>query len=128
LHEGLLLRTVIDREDIITPVQTTNTALSTNLVREFVIASHGNLKKVRKMLAEKPDLLNASYAWTETDHETAIQAAAQVGSVPVATYLLERGAPLEICTAVMLGRREEVEKRIREDHKNINSTGAHGIP
>src|SRR2546425_9298068 len=80
------------------------------------------------MLAEKPDLLNATYAWTETDHETAIHAAAQVGSVPVATYLLEKGATLEICTAAILGRKEEVEKRIREDVKNINSTGAHGIP
>jgi ankyrin repeat protein len=109
-------------------VQTTNTPLSTDLIREFVIAGHGNLEKMRKMLAEKPDLLNAAYAWTETDHETAIQGAAQVGSVPVATYLLEKGAPLEICTAAMLGHKEEVEKRIREDPKNINSTGAHGIP
>ena len=79
------------------------------------------------MLAEKPELLNSAYSWTESDHETAIQGAAQVGSVPVATYLLERGAPLEICTAAMLGRKEEVAKRIREDRKNINSTGAHGI-
>ena len=53
---------VIDREDIITSVQTTNTPLSTDLIREFVIAGHGNLEKVRKMLAEKPDLLNAAYA------------------------------------------------------------------
>jgi ankyrin repeat protein len=109
-------------------MQTTNAPLSTDLVREFVIAGHGNLEKVRKMLAENPDLLNSSYAWTDTDHETAIQGAAQVGSVPVAMYLLERGAPLEICTAAMLGRKEEVEKRIREHPKNINSTGAHGIP
>ncbi len=109
-------------------MQTTKTPLSTDLVREFVIAGHGTLEKVRKMLAEKPDLLNAEYAWTKTDHETAIQGAAQVGSVPVATYLLEKGAPLEICTAAMLGRKEEVKKRIREDPKNINSTGAHGIP
>src|SRR3989442_8539032 len=119
---------VIGDKDITTSVQTTNTPLATDLVREFVIAGHGNLEKVRKMLAEKPDLLNAAYAWTETDHETAIQGAAQVGSVPVAAYLLEKGAPLEICTAAMLGRREEVEKRIREDPHNINSTGAHGIP
>jgi uncharacterized protein len=80
------------------------------------------------MLAEKPELLNAAYAWSETDHETAIQGAAQVGSVPVANYLLEEGAPLEICTAAMLGHREEVEKRINETPQNINSKGAHGIP
>src|SRR5436309_7456233 len=78
--------------------------------------------------SDLPDLLNAPYAWTESDHETAIQAAAQVGSVPVAEYLLENGAPLEICTAAMLGRKEEVERRIRENLGNINSSGAHGIP
>jgi uncharacterized protein len=109
-------------------VQTTNTPLSTDLVREFVIAGHGNLEKVRSMLKENPELLNASYAWSETDHETAIQGAAQVGSVAVAAYLLDRGAPLEICTAAMLGRKDEVERRIREQPGNINSKGAHGIP
>jgi len=109
-------------------VQTTNTPLSTDLVREFVIAGHGNLEKVRKMLAERPDLLNALYAWTENDHETAIQAAAQVGNVPIAEYLLEKGAPLEISTAAMLGNKEEVERRIRENPVNINLAGARGIP
>lgn len=109
-------------------MQITNTALSTDLVREFVIAGHGNLEKVRSMLKENPELLNASYAWNETDHETAIQGAAQVGSVTVATYLLDRGAPLEICTAAMLGWKDEVEGRIRDQPDNINSEGAHGIP
>jgi len=98
------------------------------LFREFVIAGHGNLEKVRKMLGENPELLNASYAWSEIDHETAIQGAAQVGSAPVATYLLEQGAPLEICTAAMLGRMDEVERRLRDQPDNINSKGAHGIP
>jgi uncharacterized protein len=109
-------------------VQTTNTPLSTDLVRDFVIAGHGNLEEVRSMLEKNPELLNASYAWSETDHETAIQGAAQVSSVAVATYLLDRGAPLEICTAAMLGRKDEVERRIRDQPDNINSKGAHGIP
>ena len=109
-------------------MQQTNTPLSTDLIREFVIAGHGNLEKVRKMLEENPELLNASYAWSETDHETAVQGAAQVGNVPLATYLLEQGAPLELSTAAMLGQREEVERRIRDKPENINSKGAHGIP
>jgi len=109
-------------------VQTTNTPLSTDHVREFVIAGHGNLEKVRKMLAERPELLNAAYDWTANDHETAIQGAAQFGSVSIAEYLLENGAPLEICTAAMLGRREEVKKRIRDNPDDIKTTGAHGIP
>jgi uncharacterized protein len=109
-------------------VQQTNTSLSNDVVREFVIAGHGNLEKVQKMLEQNPQLLNASYAWSETDHETAIQGAAQVGSATVATYLLERGAPLEICTAAMLGQSDEVERRIKDKPDNINSNGAHGIP
>jgi uncharacterized protein len=109
-------------------VQQTNTSLSNDVVREFVIAGHENLEKVRKMLEQNPQLLNASYAWSETDHETAIQGAAQVGSATVATYLLERGAPLEICTAAMLGQSDEVERRIKDKPDNINSKGAHGIP
>ena len=109
-------------------MQQTNTPLSNDAVREFVIAGHGNLEKVRKMLERNPELLNASYAWSETDHETAIQGAAQVGSATVATYLLERGAPLEICTVAMLGRRDEVERRISDRSDSINSKGAHGIP
>ena len=109
-------------------MQTTNPPFSTDLVRDFVIAGHGNLEKVRKLLKKNPELLNSSYAWSETDHETAIQGAAQVGSVSIAEYLLERGAPLEICTAAMLGRKEEVERRIRDNPRIINSRGAHGIP
>ncbi len=109
-------------------MQQTNSPLSNDIVREFVIAGHGNLEKVRKMLEENPELLNASYAWSETDYETAIQGAAQVGSAAIATYLLERGAPLEICTAAMLGLRDEVERRIRDKSNNIDSRGAHGIP
>jgi ankyrin repeat protein len=109
-------------------VQTTNAPLSTDLVREFVIAGHGNLEQVRKMLAERPDLLNAAYAWSEKDHETAIQGAAQIGSVSVVEYLLEKGAPLEICTAAMLGQKEEVERKVTENPDSINSRGAHRIP
>jgi ankyrin repeat protein len=124
----LFFRTVIGCEDPYFLVQSTDTSLSTDLVREFVIAGHGNLEKVAMMLEENPALLNAPYAWSENDLETAIQGAAQVGSVPVANYLLEAGAPLEVCTAAMLGRKDDVERRIRDNHDNINSTGAHGIP
>jgi ankyrin repeat protein len=109
-------------------VQTTDKMVSPDLVREFVIAGHGNLEKVRRMLDENPSLLNAVHDWTDSDHETAIQAAAQLGNVPIARFLLERGAPLELCTAAMLGEKVEVKRRIREKPESIDSTGAHNIP
>jgi uncharacterized protein len=109
-------------------MQTEQHPPSTEQIREFVIAGHGNLEKVKQMLAENPKLLNASYRWNENDTETAIQAAAQVGSANVAEFLLKQGAPLEICTAVMLGMRDYVERRLNADPREVNATGAHGIP
>jgi len=80
------------------------------------------------MLAENPELLNVSYRWNENDTETAVQAAAQIGSAIVAQFLLKQGAPLEICTAAMLGMQDEVVRRLNEDPRNAHATGAHGIP
>lgn len=80
------------------------------------------------MLTENPELLNAAYPWKEDDRETAIQAAAQVGSVSVAEFLLAKGAPLDICTATMLGRKDQVELFLAQDPDKIQAKGAHGIP
>ena len=98
------------------------------VIREFVLAGHGNLPKVQQMLAARPELLNASYPWGPADRETALQAAAHVGSRPVAEFLLDQGAPLDICTAAMLGRQAAVEDFLNYDPAMIGATGAHGIP
>ena len=102
--------------------------LTEDQIEAFIVAAHGNLPRVREMLILHPGLLNARHYWTETDSETAIQAAAQTGSVPVVEYLLERGAPLEICTAAMLGRKDVVQHMLDEDPGLIEARGAHGIP
>src|SRR5574340_767392 len=107
-----------EEEEVVTPEQ----------IRDFVVAAHGNLPRVREMLTLHPGLLNARHHWTDTDSETAIQAAAQTGSIPVVEYLLARGAPLEITTAAFLGRKPDVERMLNEDPTLINATGAHGIP
>ncbi len=103
------------------------TKFSPDQIRDFIIAAHGNLPRVREMLAEHPGLLNLRHQWSEDDSETAIQAAAQVGSVPIVEYLLDHGAPLDICTAAMLGRKDVVERMLDEDPALINARGAHGI-
>jgi uncharacterized protein len=97
-------------------------------IREFVIAGHGNLGRVKEMLAADPELLNAGHLWREGDRETAVQAAAHVGNAPIAEYLLAQGAPLAICTAAMLGRRADVEALLAGDPALIHAVGAHGIP
>jgi len=102
--------------------------LTTDQIREFVIAGHGNLAAVQTLLAAEPRLLNAANEWSPGDTETAIQAAAHVGSRAVAEYLLDQGAPLELPTAAMLGRREEVARALAADPATVHTRGAHGIP
>jgi ankyrin repeat protein len=104
------------------------TSIPQEAVREFVISGHGNLARVREMLDETPELLNVKYQWADNDWESAIQAAAHVGSAPVAEYLISKGAPLEICTAAMLGRRGEIDSMLASDTALIYQNGAHGIP
>jgi len=102
--------------------------LTEEQIGDFIVAAHGNLPRVREMLIVHPGLLNVRHYWTDTDSETAIQAAAQTGSVPVVEYLLGRGAPLDICTAAMLGRKDDVQRMLDEDPGLIEARGAHGIP
>ncbi len=101
---------------------------SPDQIRDFVIAGHGNLQKTQAMLSEYPTLLNVAYQWKENDLETAIQGAAHIGNAVIAGFLLAQGAPLEICTAAMLGQIKDVEQLLQEDPDLIHTTGAHGIP
>jgi uncharacterized protein len=101
--------------------------VNADLVKKFVIAGHGNLESVRSMLEAQPDLLNAAHEWRPNDDETALQAASHVGNCEIALYLLERGAPLTITTAAMLGDVAALEELLIHDSSLIASSGAHGI-
>lgn len=103
------------------------TAPSDAEIREFVIAAHGDLPKVQATLAEHPDWLRVNYQWGDDNFETPIQAAAHVGNRPMAEYLLGQGAPLEICTAAMLGRRDTVAEILTADPASAQARGGHGI-
>lgn len=98
-------------------------------VREFVIAGHGDLNKVKALLGEQPELLNMAYDWGqfEGNTETALQAASHVGDRAIAEYLLAQGAPMHITTAVMLGRADLARQLLESDRANARARGAHGI-
>ena len=98
--------------------------LSQETIDEFVVASHHDLPRVQTLLAENPDLLNENAQWIETP----IQAAAHVGNRPIAEYLLGQGAPLDICTAAMLGKIDEVRALLADEPELAHAHGAHNIP
>jgi uncharacterized protein len=96
-------------------------------IKEFVIAGHGNVEKIKTMLEADPELLEVKHPWSETDFESALQAASHVGNAPIAMYLLEQGANLEITTSAMLGDLPAIKRFLDSDSSLIQATGGHGI-
>lgn len=101
--------------------------MSTDLVRPFVLASHGNLDAVKSMLAEHPELLTVRFEWNPGDYEDGLGAASHVGNRPIAEFFLSKGVPTNVCTAAMLGNYDEVKGFLDQDPSLANARGAHGI-
>lgn len=95
------------------------------LVAQFVGNAHGNLDVVKAMLQENPALLNE--VWLEAN-ESAIQAATQTGQREIAEYLIAQGAPVDICTAAMLGDEKRVENFLKQDPALAHAKGSHEYP
>lgn len=101
--------------------------LPEDTVREFVIASHFDLPKVKHMLAEHAELLTILFDWGEGGQEDGLGAASHVGNRDIAEYFLSQGAPLTICAAAMLGRIDDVRRFADANPLLANARGAHGI-
>jgi len=103
-------------------------ALEVTHVQEFVGKSHGDLDRVKELLAQEPALINASWDWGGGDWETGLGAAAHMGRRDIANYLLENGAHLDLFAAAMLGKLEIVRAALEAYPKAIDIPGPHGIP
>lgn len=102
--------------------------IAPQLVQEFVIAGHGNLPRVKEMLAETPALINAAWDWGGGDFETALGGAAHVGHRETAEYLLAHGARFDLFAAAMLGQLDVVRAVLAAFPEARHAAGAHGIP
>jgi hypothetical protein len=109
------------------PIPERPPALAGPLVKEFVIAGHGNLDKTKAMLAENPKLLNATWDWGAGDFETALGGASHMGNREIAAFLLDQGARMDLFTAAMLGRLDIVQAAVSAFPNIHRSLGPHGI-
>lgn len=103
-------------------------ALDAQLVEEFVGNAHGNLERVKELLAQEAGLVNATWDWGGGDFETALGAASHTGRRDIAVFLLEHGARLDIFAAAMLGKLEIVQAAIEAFPQALHTPGPHGIP
>lgn len=129
LVTGTLLVPEQNKAEILTQhdMQDRPAPISADLVLEFVKNAHGNFEKVKELLDQQPNLLNAAWDWGNGDYETGMNAAGHTGRVEIAGYLLYKGARMDIFCAAMLGRLDIV-KPILEAYPNLKSSkGPHGL-
>lgn len=103
--------------------------LEGGLVKEWVIAAHRRqIDPMRELLRKEPALLQGSHDWGAGDTEDALEAAAHMGNVEMARFLLGEGARLELFAAAMLGELAFVRVAIEVFPRALTVPGAHGIP
>jgi ankyrin repeat protein len=104
--------------------QARSDSLSQEQVKPFVLAAHWDLEQVRRMLVEEPALLDACLLeWNERP----IEAAGHTGNRPIAEFLLDQGAPMNIFCAAMLGEIDKVRDYLATDSALASANGVHGI-
>ena len=101
--------------------------LPPDLVKDFVSAGHGNLKKVMEMLEQQPALLNATWDWGGGDFETGIEGAGHMGNRELAEFFLSKGARMNIFCAAMLGKLDIVQSTLTAYPALKTSKGPHGL-
>lgn len=102
-------------------------ALEASLVQDFVGNAHGDLDRVKELLAQEPALVNSAWDWGGGDWETGLGAAAHMGRRDIAVYLLEQGARLDLFAAAMLGDLDIVKATLETYPEALNILGPHGI-
>lgn len=97
------------------------------MVREMVLVSHFDLKRVKELVSAKPTLAKAAWDWGFGDWESALGAASHMGNRPIAEYLLANGARPSLFSATMLGQLDVVKAFIAAQPGIQRTAGPHSI-
>jgi hypothetical protein len=96
-------------------------------VQDFVIYAHSDLSMVQKLIEKEPALLNATMDWGAGDWESGLGGASHMGRRDIVSYLLERGARIDIFCAAMLGQLDAVRSFLTLQPHLIDAKGPHGF-
>jgi hypothetical protein len=97
------------------------------LVQDFVIYAHSDLAMVKTLLEKEPALLNATMDWGGGDWETGLGGASHMGRRDIVSFLLEKGARIDIFCAAMMGQLDAVKAFLNLQPALIDAKGPHGF-
>ena len=124
---GVLLTFAGDRLIAQTPAQDNPPPMPLSLVKEFVIAGHGDFAKVKSMLTEYPNLIYSKFDWGNGDYEAAIEGAGHVGNKEIANFLLDAGSRVTLYILTMLGKTSLVTPILEQYPQLLHAKGPHGF-
>lgn len=97
------------------------------LVREMVLVSHYDLKRVKELVEARPPLARAAWDWGFGDWEDGLGAASHMGNRAIAEYLISKGARPSLFSAAMLGQLDAVKGIISAQPGAQKIQGPHSI-
>jgi hypothetical protein len=103
-------------------------AQAPEVVREAVVAAHGNVERLKALVGRQQTLAKATYDWGFGDWESALGGASHVGQREIAEYLIANGAQPTIFSAAMLGQLEVVKAFVAASPGIHLVRGPHSIP
>jgi hypothetical protein len=101
--------------------------INRQMLQDFVIFAHSDMDMVKKLLEQKPGLINGAVDWGAGDFETALGGASHMGRQDIVEFLLEQGARIDIFCAAMMGQLEAVKAFLTLQPKLIDAKGPHGF-
>jgi ankyrin repeat protein len=96
-------------------------------IREFVFAAHMDFEKTKKILDEKPLILNCTNQSVQGDFETAIGGSSHMGRRDITDLLVSKGARLDIFNLTFLGYADIIKELIKVNPHYLNAYGPHGF-
>jgi hypothetical protein len=97
------------------------------LVREMVMVSHFDVKRVKELVSARPTLAKATWDWGFGDWESALGAASHMGNRSIAEHLIANGARPSLFSATMLGQVEVVRAFVAAQPGIERTPGPHSI-
>ena len=101
--------------------------LSIEEIQEFVFAAHRDLEETKRIIENKPLLLNCTNQGKRGDFETAIGGASHMARRDIADLLVGKGARLDIFNHAFLGYTDLVVKLVKDFPHLLNAPGPHGF-
>ncbi len=101
--------------------------INRQMVQDFVIYAHSDLKMVEQLLNKEPGLLNSTMDWGQGDWETGLGGASHMGRKDIVKFLLSKGARIDIFCAAMMGMLDAVKSMLTLEPALIDAKGPHGF-